>query len=185
MVSTNKINVYKKILKLRTHGMSIRPEDREKIGQWSYDVVDLGYNYRLDEIHSALGLSQIARVNQLNKKRMKLAKEYSEKLRKIKGIITPKIEANRNHIFHLYTIKIEKEFHLTRDELFKKLYKKGIGTSVQYIPLHLLTYFKKKYNKKSNHFPNANKLKNQVLCLPIYPDMTLKQLDYVVSSIAK
>ena len=185
MVSTNKINVYKKILKLRTHGMSIRPEDREKIGQWSYDVVDLGYNYRLDEIHSALGLSQIARVNQLNKKRMELAKEYSEKLRKIKGIITPKIEANRNHIFHLYTIKIEKEFHLTRDELFKKLYKKGIGTSVQYIPLHLLTYFKEKYNKKSNHFPNANKLKNQVLCLPIYPDMTLKQLDYVVSSIAK
>jgi perosamine synthetase len=185
MISTNRINIYKKILKLRTHGMSIRPEDREKRGQWSYDVTGLGYNYRLDEIHSALGLSQIMRLEQFNKKRMKLAKEYSKKLEKIKGIITPKIHDNRKHIFHLYSIKIDKEFHLSRDELFKKLYKKGIGTSVQYIPLHLLTHFKKKYNEKKDHFPNSNILKNQVLCLPIYPDMTMKQLDYVVACLTK
>ena len=116
---------------------------------------------------------------------MKLAKEYSKKLEKIKGIITPKIHDNRKHIFHLYSIKIDKEFHLSRDELFKKLYKKGIGTSVQYIPLHLLTHFKKKYNEKKDHFPNSNILKNQVLCLPIYPDMTMKQLDYVVACLTK
>ena len=183
MVTTNNDEKYKKISMLRTHAMSILPTDREKTGQWEYDITDLGYNYRLDEIHSALGLSQLKRVNQFNKKRIRIAKEYNKRLKKIKGICIPKIEKNCNHIYHLYTIKIGKDFELTRDELFQKLYKKNIGTSVQYIPLHLMSIFKKEYKNKINQFSNSNRLKNEVLSLPIYPDMTIKQLEYVISNI--
>ena len=184
MVTTNRNKLYKKLLMLRSHGVNIRSKIREKKGLWRYDITDLGYNYRLDEIHAALGESQLKRINQFNNKRIRLAKEYTEKLEKIKGITPPKIEKFCKHNFHLYTIKVEKEFHLTRDELFQKLYNNGIGTSVQYIPLHFMSHFKNTYKEKLNQFPNSNRLKNEVLCLPIFPDMKLKQLEYVVSKIS-
>lgn len=182
MVTTSEKKLYEKIRILRSQGVNIQAADREKKAQWKYDVVDLGYNYRLDEIRAALGLSQIGRIRKINERRIRIAKKYDEKLGKIKGIITPQKKSNRNHIYHLYTIKIEKEYPLTRDELFQKLYKKGIGTSVQYYPLHLMSYNKKKY-QNSKKFQNAEILKDQVLCLPIFPTMTSKQIDYVVSNL--
>ena len=181
MITTNKNNLLKKFKQLRSQGMNITPNQREKLIQWKYDVVDLGYNYRLDEIRSSLGLSQLNRINNINKLRIKIANKYNKLLKNIKGISLPVIKSNRNHIFHLYSIKIEKEYYLTRDELFKKLYDKGIGTSVQYYPLHLMSYNKNKYNNLD--FPVANKIKNQILCLPIFPTMTQKQIQYVASNL--
>ena len=181
MITTNKNNLLKKFKQLRSQGMDITPNQREKLIQWKYDVVDLGYNYRLDEIRSSLGLSQLNRINNINKLRIKIADKYNKLLKNIKGISLPVIKSNRNHIFHLYSIKIEKEYYLTRDELFKKLYDKGIGTSVQYYPLHLMSYNKNKYNNLD--FPVANKIKNQILCLPIFPTMTQKQIQYVASNL--
>jgi perosamine synthetase len=183
MVTTNNNNFYKKIKQLRSQGMDVTPNQREKSNTWKYDIVDLGYNYRLDEIRSSLGLSQLNRINKINTLRIKIANQYNKLLKNIKGISLPVIASNRNHIFHLYSIKIEKDYPLTRDELFQKLHKKGIGTSVQYYPLHLMSYNKNKY--KVSDFPNANKLKDQVLCLPIYPTMSKKQIEYVVSAIIK
>jgi dTDP-4-amino-4,6-dideoxygalactose transaminase len=183
MVTTNNSGFYKKIINLRSQGMNISPNQREKSVRWKYDIVDLGYNYRLDEIRSSLGVSQLKRIDKINQLRIKIADQYNKLLKNINGISLPMIKSNRNHIFHLYSIKIEKEYHLTRDELFKKLHKKGIGTSVQYYPLHFMSYNKNKY--KVSDFPNANKLKDQVLCLPIYPTMNQKQIEYVTSSIMK
>jgi len=181
MVTTNKSEIYKKVRILRSQGMDIFPKEREKKATWKYDVVDLGYNYRLDEIRSALGLSQFKRVNQINNLRIKIAKKYNKLLQNIKGITIPATKSDRNHIYHLYSIKIEKEYPLTRDALFHKLHKNGIGTSVQYYPLHLMTYNKGKFSTKD--FPISNQLKDLILCLPIYPTMTEKQIKYVVSKL--
>lgn len=181
MVTTNKSKIYKKVRTLRSQGMDIFPEEREKKVTWKYDVVDLGYNYRLDEIRSALGLSQLKRVNQINNLRIKIAKKYNKLLQNIKGITIPATKSDRNHIYHLYSIKIEKEYPLTRDELFLKLHKNGIGTSVQFYPLHLMTYNKGKFSTKD--FPISNRLKDQILCLPIFPTMTEKQVKYIVSKL--
>jgi len=111
--------------------------------------------------------------------RIQIAKEYDKQLSKIKGLITPCKKSNRNHVYHLYTIKVENNYHMTRDELFQKLHDRGIGSSVQYYPLHLMSFIKNKYKK--NQFPNANILKNQVLSLPIYPKMSKKEIEYVIS----
>lgn len=181
MVTTNKSKIYKKVRTLRSQGMDTFPEEREKKVTWKYDIVDLGYNYRLDEIRSALGLSQLKRVNQINNLRIKIAKKYNKLLQNIKGITIPATKSDRNHIYHLYSIKIEKEYPLTRDELFLKLHKNGIGTSVQFYPLHLMTYNKGKFSTKD--FPISNRLKDQILCLPIFPTMTEKQVKYVVSKL--
>jgi len=183
MVTTNSNEIYKKIKILRSQGMNISPDEREKKAKWRYDIVDLGYNYRLDEIRSSLGVSQLRRVCEFNKKRIKIAKKYHKLISKIKGICIPKNKEERNHIYHLYTIKIENEYQLTRDELFQKLHKNGIGTSVQYFPLHLMSYYKKNYFHNASEFPVANDLKDKVLCLPIYPDMKSKDIEYVVENL--
>ena len=104
-------------------------------------------------------------------------------IKKIKDILIPTTKIDRNHIYHLYTLKIDDSYHLTRDELIQKLHKNGIGSSVQYYPLHLMSYNRKKYGSKSKQFPIANTLKDQVLCLPIFPQMSEKQLNYVVSKL--
>ena len=181
LVATNKSDIFKKISILKNQGMNILPTKREQKAQWKYDVVDLGYNYRLDEIRSALGLSQMSRISEINNRRIKIALKYDSLISKIKGIIIPFHKKNRNHIYHLYTIQIEKNYHLTRDMLFKKLHEKGIGSSVQYYPLHLMSYNKNMYKKRD--FPNANVLKNKVISLPIFPTMTSKQIEYVVSNL--
>ena len=183
MITTKNMKLFKKITLLRSHGMNQLPPEREKHTKWKYDIIELGYNYRLDEIRSALGFSQIQRIRKINNLRIKIAKKYDDELQKIKGVIIPEIEENRNHIFHLYTIKINSDFPLTRDELFIKLHNSGIGTSVQYLPLHLMSYNKNKFKK--SEFPNANKIKDEILSLPIFPTMTEKQIDYVTSVIKK
>ena len=184
MITSNDNTLQQKSRLLRSHGMDKTPSVREGKALWRYDIIEMGYNYRLDEIRSSLGLSQLDRINQINKMRIKLAKKYNEKLQIIKGIKIPKLNKDRNHIYHLYTVKIEDDYKISRDELFKKLSHKGIGASVQYYPLHLMSYNKTKYKNKKNEFPNANKLKNQMISLPIFPTMTEKQLNYVVSCLS-
>lgn len=181
MITTNDMSIYKKITLLRSQGLSISAHDREKKSQWKYDILDVGYNYRLDEMRASLGLSQFQRIKEINEMRIKIAQKYDQLIGRIKGIITPHKKSNRNHIYHLYTIKIEKDYPLTRDELFKKLSKNGIGASVQYYPLHLMSYNKKKYDPQN--FPNSNVLKDKIICLPIYPKMSMKQIEYVVSNL--
>jgi perosamine synthetase len=183
MITTKNKKFFEKITLLRSHGMSQLPPEREKQIKWKYDILELGYNYRLDEIRSALGYSQIQRLKKINELRMKIAKKYDKEFQKIKGVIIPKRESNRNHIFHLYTIKINSDFPLSRDELFIKLHNSGIGTSVQYLPLHLMSYNKNKFKK--SEFPNANEIKDQILSLPIFPSMNQNQIDHVVSVIKK
>ena len=183
MITTNLSGLVKKVNLLRSHGMNHLPTTREKSALWNYDIVDLGYNYRLDEIRSALGLSQFSRIKKINESRIKIAQKYDKGLKDIDGLEIPIKKSNRNHIFHLYTIKILKKFPISRNELFVKLNKLGIGTSVQYPPLHLMTYNKRKYNKKD--FPVAKKIKDEIISLPIFPTMRNVDIDYVILNLKK
>lgn len=184
-ISTNNTNIFKKIQILRSQGMSVSAEEREETLEWKYDIVDLGYNYRMDEIRSSLGYSQLKRINKINKMREMIAKLYNEKLKNIDGIITPHKKLDRNHIYHLYTIKVTNEYPITRNQLFKKLSTNGIGSSVQYVPIHLMSLYKKEYENKLKDFTNSNLLKEQVLSLPIFPTMNIKQVEKIVSVLRK
>lgn len=181
MITTNTKKLFEKMKLLRSHGMTKTPLDRESDADWYYDIHEMGFNYRLDEIRSSLGLSQFSRVDKINKKRIDIAKKYDKHISKINGLTIPVTKEKRNHIFHLYTIKVTKDYPLSRNELFKLLYNKGIGTSIQYTPLHQLSYFKNKFKKTD--FPNANFIKDQILCLPIYPIMTDKQINFIIKTL--
>lgn len=180
MIVTNskKLNDY--LIKARNHGISKSLIQRYSKGKpWDYDIKNAGYNYRLDEIRSTLGINQLKRIKELNLKRENAAKYYNKKL-SIIGIETPKEMINQSH--HLYIIKIKKEFGIKRDTLYSKLLEKGISTSVHYKPLHRFTIFKN-HAKKYGSLKNSNKTYEQILSLPFYPSITRKEQDFIVRNI--
>jgi dTDP-4-amino-4,6-dideoxygalactose transaminase len=186
MATTNDEEIAKQIKVLREHGMTKGAFDREKTATWYYDVVNLGYNYRLNEVQSTLGISQLKRIDEINKKRIEAAHYYTKKLKQINGIIPPYEAKDRTHVYHLYAIRVVKQKRgINRDELYKKLSNKGIGLSVHYTPLHLLTFYKKTLGYKTGDFPIAEQISKEVLSLPIYPTITKTQIDYVVKEISK
>jgi len=186
MVTTNDEKIAKRIAILREHGMTKGAFEREKRATWRYNVVDLGYNYRLNEVQAAIGISQLKRIDEINKRRIEAAHYYTQKLKEIRGIITPYEAKDRIHVYHLYAIRVvRQENGINRDKLYKRLSAKGIGLSVHYIPLHLLTFYKKMLKYKTGDFPNAEKVYKEIMSLPLYPTLKKAQIDYITEQISK
>jgi dTDP-4-amino-4,6-dideoxygalactose transaminase len=186
MITTNDDDVARRAKLSREHCMTKTALDREKLGSWFYDIVDLGYNYRMNEIQAALGISQLKRVEEGKGRRTVLANYYSDKLRKMTGIVLPTVSEGRSHAYHLYVVRVVNEmFGLTRDELYKHLTARGIGLSVHYTPLHLLTYYKQISNSRAGDFPVAERAGTEVLSLPLFPTLAEKRIDYISDSIEK
>jgi len=185
MVTTNDEKMAEQTRILREHGMTKSAFEREKKATWYYDVVDLGYNYRLNEVQAALGISQLKRVEEINERRIEAAHYYTQKLKEIDGIIPPYGAKDRTHVYHLYVIKVTERYGVDRDELYKRLSAKGIGLSVHYTPLHLLTFYKRKLGYQKGDFPVAEKISKEILSLPLFPLIPKAQIDYVVKEISR
>jgi len=184
MIITNSFKTAQYIMKSRNHGISRTLKERFSNGlPWDYEIFEMGYNFRLDEIRSCLGVNQLKRIKKMNKLRRMAADYYTTNLRSIKGIITPKLN-EKSHSWHLYVIKIQKEFGISRDELFKKLLANGVRTSVHYKPLHKFSLYKKMC-KKYGKLANSSKAYKEILSLPLYPGITKKEQDYVIKQIIK
>ncbi len=186
MITTNDDKIDKKLRLLREHGMNRNALERESSTTWSYDVTDLGYNYRLTEPQAALGMAQLKRVDEGIRLRIRASKYYAKELcGQNSCVATPYTAPNRSHIFHLYTVKIKKQpSATTRDEVFKRLSNSGIQTSVHYTPLHMMSFYKQFLNKNSQHFPHAEKVYEEILSLPIYPSITRGQITTITSKIS-
>ena len=185
MATTEDEQTANKMRVLRDHGMTKTAFDREDKASWYYDVVDLGYNYRMNEVQAVLGIVQLKRIDDINEKRCAAAKYYTKRLSDIEGIITPYEAEDRTHLYHLYVIRVlQEKFGVNRDELFRDLSASGIGTSVHYTPLHQLTFYKKLCSGKQS-FPVAERVSKEILSLPLFPTMSKSQIDFVAEEIAK
>ena len=185
MVITNSKNVADFVRSARNHGISKTLTSRFSGGKpWDYDIHEPGYNYRLDEIRAALGINQIKRIGKMNHLRKKAANYYTKKLENVEGIIVPNESNSAEHVHHLYVIRITRKYGITRDVLFQKLLRDGIRTSVHYKPLHKFTAIKK-IAKKFNSLSSSKYVYSQILSLPIYPSISKKQQDLVISCIEK
>ena len=151
---------------------------------WDYDVVEPGYNYRLDEIRASLGLSQLKRIQKLNSMRKKAFEYYNLKLKEIPGIITPTLSGNDDNAYHLYIIRIQKKYGMSRDQLFRKLLDNGISTSAHYKPLHEFTAFKK-WQERNKDLKNATELYGEIISLPFYPNISRLEQDLVIKGVRK
>jgi len=178
MATTNNVDYAKNISVNRLHGISKNVWDRYSGGGWEYDIIDNGHKYNSTDINAALGLSQLNKLEWMRDKRAVIAEKYDQAFKgNIKSL---KIKTDRETSFHLYVIKIS-----NRDELFEKLKENNIGASVHFIPIHKHTYYQKKYHYKDDYYPVANRVFNESLSLPIYPDLMTSEVDYIIENVLR
>ena len=182
MVTTNSKEVAEKVRQLRSHGMTKSLKSRYSSEYpWIFDIVEPGYNYRLDEIRAALGITQLKRIKKINELRKKASMYYHKNLQNIPGIILPDMVSDKTHSYHLYTIRVAKPFKLSRNQLFKKLKDNGIRTTVYWMPIHEYAAYRK-FSKKSN-VVNTAKIYDEILALPLFPNISKKHQDAVIKVI--
>ncbi len=178
MILTNNEEFYKKLVLFRSHGITRNPEQMFKNeGAWYYEQLDLGYNYRMTDIQCALGISQMKRLDEFVEKRRALVERYNQAFQNIEGITIPFMEKNCNSSWHLYVIQVE-----NRKEVFDKLRVAGIGVNVHYIPVYKHPHYQN--NGYSNVVcENAENLYEHMISLPLYPDLTEKEQNYVIEKV--
>jgi len=177
MITTNDEEIYHRLRNLRTHGIQQIPERRkENHGIWYYEMQELGYNYRLTDIHAALGISQLKRAWQNLENRKDIVKRY-ESVLKGKEFIKALPGFHQGHAYHLYVSEFE-----NRDGLITHLRKNNIFAQVHYIPLHLMPYYKNLGFNKYN-LPNSEKYYKYCLSMPIYPSLSHVELEVVIKKI--
>jgi UDP-4-amino-4,6-dideoxy-N-acetyl-beta-L-altrosamine transaminase len=181
---------------LRTHGMVRDPahyvvpaSDRimgEK-GSWYYEMQDLGWNFRLTDIHAALGLSQLSRLDAFLARRREIVAAYNVAFNGMNWLTTPKLRHQADlHTtsWHLYTLQID--FHAagrSRTQIVEELAAQGISAHVLYIPVHLQPWYRRTYGYAPGKCPVAEAFYLQALCLPLYPAMSDQDVERVITAV--
>jgi UDP-4-amino-4,6-dideoxy-N-acetyl-beta-L-altrosamine transaminase len=182
MITTNNEELYKKLLLLRTHGITKLDEEfvNKSHGPWYYEMQELGFNYRLTDFQCALGISQLSRLDEFLEKRRKIAERYDESFKENKNVELLKIDKNVFNSYHLYVIKVkDKE---TRLNIFNYLKENNVFCQVHYIPVHLHPYYKR-LGFKEHDFPIAEKFYERIISLPMYADLKEEEQDKVIKLI--
>lgn len=178
MVTTNNKELYDKLCLYRTHGITRNPElMHENHGGWYYEMVELGFNYRMTDFQAALGISQLKRLDWSLQRRQEIAGKYNDAFKDIPQIKTPEVAKEVYHAYHLYVIQIEK-----RKELFDYLRNLNIFVQVHYEPVHLMPYYKN-WGNKAGDLPIVEEYYQHCLSLPMYPTLTDEEQDWVIEKI--
>lgn len=149
-------------------------------GSWYYEIVAPGFKYNLTDIAAAIGLQQLRKADRLHECRARLAWLYSELLCDIEEVILPKTMPNRIHSWHLFPLRLKSDdLDIERAEVISQLKQAGIGTSVHWMPLHMHPYYCQKFGYKASDLPCAASIYPELISLPIYPDMTAEEVEYV------
>jgi len=177
IVTTNNKILANKILLLRSHGIV-----RKKNKHWEYNVKDFGFNYRLSDINSALGLSQLNKIRKFINFRHKIYKYY-QKFFTItnKHIVLPKYNKNNDSAFHLFLISIKIDKKFIKDKFFNFLKKNKIVSQYHYIPIYRFSVFKKKINYQQ--FSNSEYYFKNSLSLPLFYNLSLKSQIYILKKV--
>jgi len=172
MVSTDNPEYEKRLRIFRNHGMASDFRQREERGTWYYEIVDLGYNYRITDFQCALGLSQLQKLPDFLKRRRSISEQYEDAFCSVQEINPLDAKHNVSHAYHLYVIRVDFEsLGCERADLFQRLREEGIGVNVHYIPLHLHSFYQKRFGTVRGLCPVAEEAYESILSLPIYPGM--------------
>lgn len=202
-ILTNDKSLQKKLLLLRTHGIT---DDRKDIllskqaadnespylsklnnnskAPWYYEMQTLGCNYRITDIQCALGLSQLKKLKFFISKRHEIVKKYNKAFVKSPYLITPYQETDRESAWHLHILRLRLEkMKKTRRQVFEELRSKGIGVHVHYIPLHLQPYYREKFGYKRGDFPQAEAFYDSALTIPLFPALKNKDAERIIEAV--
>lgn len=178
MLVTNDDAIADRVRKLRSHGMTSLTWDRHQGHAYSYDVVELGYNYRIDEIRSALGLVQLEKLKYNNQKRAELSGMYRRMLLK-SGVGLPFSEYRGESAYHLQPVLLPHKSN--RQEFMEMMRREGIQTSIHYPPVHQFSYYRSRY--PGVFLPETEEVAKREVTLPLYPSMRESDVELVVSAV--
>ena len=183
-LTTNNESFAQRARRFRHHGMSVDHIAREEKKSWQYDMMDLGYNYRMSDMQAALGKSQLSRLDVGTKKRKSIAEAYNKVFSNFESLAHPlRFLPHREHAYFLYTVLVSEK--LSRNEIFDAFVAEGISPIVAYTPIYMMSYYQEHFPHHKCSCPHAERLTSQVLCLPIYSSMTEKDTQDVQSAIEK
>jgi perosamine synthetase len=172
--------------RFRNHGIDADLHQRSNAGTWFYEVVDMGFNYRLTDFQCALGLSQLEKIEPWINRRQEIARRYDCAFGAIDAIQPLAVKKDVRHVYHLYVVQLNRSGSLkSRAELFSALRDKGIGVNVHYIPLNLHPYYQNLLGVRNGQCPVAEAAYENILSLPIFPAMRDADVDYIVETIAQ
>lgn len=167
--------------RFRNHGIDSDHRQRTQSGTWRYDMVELGYNYRITDFQCALGISQLRKLDTWLGTRRRLADAYDRRLMGVRDVVPLARVADREHAFHLYVVKVTCD----RDRVFERLRDAGIGANVHYLPVHLHSYYREKFGTGTGLCPVAETAFERILTLPLCPAMTVPDVERVVVALAQ
>jgi dTDP-4-amino-4,6-dideoxygalactose transaminase len=180
MLVTNREDIAEKVRLLRSHGMTSLTWDRHRGHAYTYDVVELGYNYRIDEIHSALGLAQLGKLEKNNARRKVITEQYREGLT-ASGVGLPFRDCNGQPAYHIFPVLVPDG--VDRKKFIEVIKLGGIQTSIHYPPVHRFSYYRQRYPDIS--LPLTEGVAKREVTLPLYPGMTDEQVNLVIGAVWK
>lgn len=185
-VLTNSEELYKKLAMFRQHGVTkdrtaFKNDDMDW-GQWYHEMHYLGYNYRLTDIHSALGISQLKKLDGFIQSKREIVAAYAQAFKNNPFFDLPIEKDGVKSAWHLYPIRLKDKFIKKKVELFSNLRKRGLWVQVHYIPVHLQPYYQQIAYKKGL-CPNAEDFYKREISIPLYPTMSDDDVEYVVKSL--
>jgi UDP-4-amino-4,6-dideoxy-N-acetyl-beta-L-altrosamine transaminase len=186
MVTTDNPQFAETLRRFRNHGISSDARQRQSAGQWHYEMVLLGFNYRLPDIVCALGIEQLKRLESNLVRRREIAARYTSAFGEIVGVITPAVRPDANPAWHLYPIRLDLEkLSADRAQIFRALRAENIGVNVHYIPVHLHPYYRDRFGYNGGEFPVAEDAYSRLISLPMFHGMTDQDVDDVITAVRK
>jgi UDP-4-amino-4,6-dideoxy-N-acetyl-beta-L-altrosamine transaminase len=185
MVATNDARLAETLRRFRNHGISSEARQRQEAGQWFYEMVLLGFNYRLTDIACALGLSQLGRLDANLARRREIAAQYASAFRDFPAIVIPAVRDGVNPAWHLYPIRLKLEMlSVGRAEIFRALRAENIGVNVHYIPVHQHPYYRER-SKSKERYSVAEEAYERLISLPMFHSMTAQDVEDVIHAMTK
>ena len=186
MITTNDDAYATRMQLMRLHGISRDAWNRYGAGgSWYYEVHEAGYKYNLTDLQSAIGIVQLAKCEEMNHARHRIAERYSRAFATLKALEIPEVLLDRQSSCHLYVLRLRLEnLTIDRNSFMNELEHRGVTASVHFIPLHLQPYYQKKFGYRSGDLPEAEHEYVRCLSLPIYPGMSDEEIDYVIHAVS-
>jgi perosamine synthetase len=186
MVTTDRADLAESLRRFRNHGISSDARQRNESGQWHYEMVLLGFNYRLTDIACALGLSQLKKLEAKLARRRQIAALYSAAFRNLLGVLVPSVRPNVSPAWHLYPIRVNPtQLNKNRAHVFRALRAENIGVNVHYIPVHQHPYYRERFGYQGGEYPVAEAAYEQLISLPMFHGMTNQDVQDVIAALTK
>jgi perosamine synthetase len=185
MVTTNNADLAETLRRFRNHGISSDARQRQSAGQWHYEMVLLGFNYRLTDIACALGLSQLKKLETNLARRRDIAARYTDAFRDFPAVIPPSVRSEANPAWHLYPLRLDANLTADRAQVFRALRAENIGVNVHYIPVHLHPYYRDRFGYRGGEYPVAEDAYRRLISLPMFHGMTDHDVEDVITAVGK